>query len=257
MKRCKKITALKLVDCKHLSDRCMKSVGVNLSKLNSIHFEYRGGSSWPDNVDVLSILVKNCVSELDYVAFVGFNSVTDVGVCYSVECFNYLQVINLSYCRFISDKGVIGVIDQCAHLKEIRLRGTQITNKSLMQIAHKAKRLICIDFSDCNDITHEGIKALVGSLGKAFQEVSLAGCIQLGDLTLIDILCHCTSLKYLDFSGTSVSQVPPYILALRRLQVALFHNCTQLIKIPATMTQLPSSLKDFVVAYKQYNVPYR
>lgn len=203
--------------------------------------------------DILSTLVRNCTSDLTVISLIGFQSISDIGVRYAVECYrNSLTSLTLKDCPQVTDRALEGVADWCTLLARVSFNSAlNVTDKGVCKLVKHCKKLQCLDLGNCVLVSDKGVVAIADCLCSTLEELNLENCVKLTDLSLSAVILSCRSLKTLDFSGTSITTVPPHIMSLKRLRDVNFSNCGQLD------SEMDMTFEQICDQYQQYNVPYR
>ena len=251
---CPMIAHLVFDNCPLLDiEQCLRSIGMYCRELKLLTFIY-DKTKCPPTTDVLSVLVKNIMTDLRSVSFVGFDSVTDIGVSYAAECYNSLQSVNFNFCHKITGASLRGLANYCKHLREILMNGTDIDNPSVGLIASKSPRLRKVDFGNCGKLADSSVMVLARQC-RHLHYVCVAGCVHVGDDSLDALARNCPHLEHIDMSRTSVETVPITIVTLCRLKVLMLEGCSNLRCPPAEFVRegLPGILK----YYKEYSVSHR
>ena len=89
----------------------------------------------------------------------GFRSpgITDKSIGAVAHGCPVLEMINLSYCKKITDKSLIS-LSQCVKLKTLEIRGCpQISSRGISAIAVGCKQLVKVDVKKCFSIDDSGM----------------------------------------------------------------------------------------------------
>ena len=93
-------------------------------------------------------------------------------------------------------------------LKDIDLDGCGVTDATLVQIANNCKSLTRFWVTNCDQITDDGIKAIVEQIGKNLEILSYDDCNKCTNAALQSIVDHCPNLDRLYARNAGVSKVP-------------------------------------------------
>lgn len=253
--RCHLLHHIKFIDCPKLSQECLRVFGSSCQKLKTVAFVYEHETGWQLVDDVLSLLVKNLTSELVSISFVGFSSVTDIGVNYVAECYySSLQKINFNYCSRLTDKSLEGLAAYCKLLREVSLNSTAITDTGVNALAEKCLKLHRVDFGNCCRVTDSGVKTLAKKCNN-LEQVNLENCSLVSDESLVALATHCSYLQHINFNKTSIKAIPALILTLRRLKELNLKMCKELSHPPPEIVE--RELAGLLEFYKEYNLSYR
>ncbi|KAJ1433188.1 hypothetical protein B484DRAFT_447379 [Ochromonadaceae sp. CCMP2298] len=115
-----------------------------------------------------------------------------------------LQVLIMCGCANIHDDGVIAVISKAKDLRRLDLEGTEITDASLLTVAH-CSRLQVLVLTRCEGISDVGLCALAGGPGqpgcREMQSLDIAFCSIIEEETVLTLV---TGLKFLRFLGVFI-----------------------------------------------------
>lgn len=254
VKHCPVIGHLVFDNCQQLDiELCLRSIGTFCRELKSIAFLYDKCEN-PPTSDLLSVLVKNVMTDLKSVSFVGFDSVSDIGVTYAAECYSSLQSVNLNFCHNLTEASLQGLANNCKHLREVSMNGTRIDNPSVGLIASKCPALHKVDFGNCDKLTDSSVMVLARQC-RHLHYICLAGCSHIGDDSLAALTTHCLHLEHIDMSGTCVKTVPVTIVALCHLSVLKLSACNDLRHPPPEVVQ--EGLSGILEFYKDYSLSHR
>ena len=254
VKRCPVISNLVFDNCPLLDiEQCLRSIGTFCRELKSIAFLNDKCAS-PSTSDLLSVLVKNVMTDLKSISFVGFDSVSDIGVAYAAECYSSLQSINLNYCHNLTEASLQGLASYCKNLREISMNGAHVDNPSVGLIASKCPGLRKVDFGCCDKLKDSSVMVLARQC-RHLHHICLAGCVHVGDDSLAALTTHCLHLEHIDMSRTGVETVPVTIVALCRLRVLELNMCNDLRHPPPEVVQ--DGLSGILEFYKEYSLSHR
>jgi bacterioferritin-associated ferredoxin len=83
-----------------------------------------------------------------------------------------------------------------------------ITDATLAHIATKCTQLELLYVYGCDQITDDGITAIVEKIGKNLTEIGYSRCNRCTDAALQSIVNHCPNLTYLRADNAGVSKIP-------------------------------------------------
>ncbi|KAF9435150.1 SCF ubiquitin ligase complex subunit [Entomortierella beljakovae] len=120
------------------------------------------------------------------------SGVTDSALSLIVDKCQYLETINISYCRLITDLGLFSLAKFCRrNLRELNLTGNlKMTNESLLTIAKYCPHIERIYLGECSQITDSAVEWIARSCSStSLRELELHRCdkVALG-LPIISIL---------------------------------------------------------------------
>ncbi|RHZ54534.1 hypothetical protein Glove_426g2 [Diversispora epigaea] len=102
--------------------------------------------------------------------------------------------------KHITDASIIEIAQNCIHLEYFGLRGSNITDASLKQIAEFYSKLLILSLVGCQKITDEGICAITLTCSN-MQKYVLEDCEEITDTSVKKIAQSNPKLKYLNLNG--------------------------------------------------------
>ena len=168
-----------------------------------------------------------------------------------------LEILNLYYCRHLTDKGLLQILQLCGStLKSLDISGTRITGKNLSEYKGTLLCLENLNMSSCEQITNNGLLQILQLCGSTLRSLNISGtnmtgenlseykgtlpcienlnmryCKQLTDNGFVQILqLYGSTLKSLNISGTNMtgenlSDCKGTLLCLENLNMS---SCEQL-----------------------------
>ncbi|KAI4339322.1 hypothetical protein MLD38_024279 [Melastoma candidum] len=114
----------------------------------------------------------------------------------------FLQSLDVSYCRKLTDLGLEAVAEGCPDLQRLYLEGCRfVTDKLLLSISHNCRKLKELGLQGCNNVTDQGISDLVDRCHKV-EFLDINKCSNIGDLGVSRVAECCSfslrTLKLLD-----------------------------------------------------------
>lgn len=253
--KCRKLQHITVIGCDKIGPESIKSIGLYCQVLKTISFDCRNNPLWDEVSDVLSVLVKNCASELVSTTFLGFTGITDIGVTYVAECYyDSLLKVNFNNSPCLTDACIVGLVTRCSALTDVALNSAHITDHGIGLLAEKLSRLKRLDFGNCTSLTDAGIKALARRCPRLIR-INLENCLRVTDGSLVALIDHCPKLQYVNLSGTDIQSVPVTILALRHLRELRLAMCKELTYPPPDITE--RELEGLLGYYSSYNLANR
>ncbi|KAF8929634.1 Dynein regulatory complex subunit 6 [Dissophora ornata] len=138
------------------------------------------------------------------------SGVTDTAVALIVDRCQYLETINLSYCRQLTDLGLFSVAKFCRrNLRVLNLTGNlKMTNASLLAVAKHCPQIQKLYLAECNQITDSAVEWIARSCSStSLKELELHRCdrIMFG-LPLLGLLAHkCNVLERLTLTYKQIN----------------------------------------------------
>ncbi|KAM6430142.1 uncharacterized protein PHA67_002258 isoform 3-T3 [Liasis olivaceus] len=219
------VSECSLVSCSAL----VKAFGPNagLPKLKSLNVAFCSLLRDSTVLSLAQALSKN-LRVLDLSSCVSLSNRSIQAIASNLLC---LTVLRLAWCKELTDWGLLGIEEpreECECAREVisfpELRHLSlslvpnITDLSLLAIAHNCRSLEHLSLSHCTNLTDRGFAEAAGSLCR-LQHLNLSGCNQLTPRTLKSVGQECQLLKCLDVSMCSKismsdvehfqSQLPP------------------------------------------------
>ena len=151
--RCKKLETLELSFCECLSDDAL----VFLKDLDNLReLKLRKGSSFTKegmssffktvklpHLQGLNLSECTCIDD---------SVVLDIVQC----CGSHLTFLSLCWCWFITDMGLVSIVDHCGKLESLELLGIdKITGSSLSRVPEEIPNLTFLDLRQCNKIVDQ------------------------------------------------------------------------------------------------------
>ena len=133
---------------------------------------------------------------------------SDIGLVAIAEGCHYLTSINLTYCHSISDEGVSAIAEGCHNLNSIDLSHCDsISDKGLSALAVGCHDLQLINFSHCRRISDIGVTAIAEGCHQ-LKSISLYYCVNISDKGLSALAESCRHLTLIDlFKCASITDV--------------------------------------------------
>ena len=130
----------------------------------------------------------------------------------------------------------------------------QITDKGVVTLVSSCPRLRRLEFGNCSALTDQATKAISTKCPK-LERISVEYCPRITDQSLTSLVKRCRHLQHIDFSGTSITNITPLILALQKLKILKAHDCTRLVQPPPDVASRGiDHIKDY---FRFFNVPCR
>ncbi|KAF9351749.1 hypothetical protein BGX26_010276 [Mortierella sp. AD094] len=138
------------------------------------------------------------------------SGVTDAAVALIVDKCQYLETINLSYCRLVTDLGLLSVAKFCRrNLRVLHLTGNlKISDVSLIAVAKYCPQIKKLYLSECSQITDAAVEWIAQSCSStSMNELELHRCdrIMFG-LPLLNLLANkCKVLQRLTLTYKQIN----------------------------------------------------
>ena len=133
---------------------------------------------------------------------------SDIGLVAIAQGCHYLTSINLTYCHSISDEGASAIAEGCHNLNSIDLSHCDsISDKGLSALAVGCHDLELINFSHCRRISDIGVTAIAEGCHQ-LKSISLYYCVNISDKGLSALAERCHHLTLIDlFKCASITDV--------------------------------------------------
>jgi len=250
---------VRFVDCRRLDVDAVKAVGRRCARLRSVAFVYHdddsgsehSSSSLTDSQVVAALVNVAGAAELSSVAFVGFQSVSDIEVTYLADCYcATLRRIDLSNCRSLTDAALSALAERCVNrLRELAFAATRVTDAGVAALVAGCPRLQRIDLANCAALTDAAARSLASACTR-LERISLRRCHRLTSAALDALIRHCPQLQTVDLSETSIEVVSPLVLGLHRLHQLTLDDCQSLVSPPPDVASAGiAAIRDYYIDY--------
>lgn len=149
---------------------------------------------------------------------------------------NTLEEIDISNCCIVTDEGVVEFSKNCKKLRAVKLSSVRITNASLVAFSRfNHETLTSVDFSLCEDITDDGMIALIFAINENLKYININECLLLTDETLMNISDYCINIQSLDLKSPYITTYGIAKLLKYTFAVNICGQFGQLIPLPSVM----------------------
>ena len=256
--RCPKLQTLRLSNCRELGPETLARIGTGCAALLSLAIQYDDeDSDWTTSADgdPLGELVRNFTSDLTSVSFVGFRSVSDIGVSYVAQCyFATVQKVNFSRCRLLTDASLFSLADECRLVRELSFNSTRVTDRGVDAVAVRLSRLKVVDLGNCGALTDGAVRSLAERCPN-LERIDVENCHRLTDTSLVVLALRGANVKWIDMSGTGLTFVHPFVVGMKKLLHLRVDNCPDLIHPALEITR--QGLVGIVNFYTDYASGHR
>ena len=214
------MTSLELRYCSDVTPSGISHVMTSLLNLDKFALSW----STDPNEQILNLIVKAYSSKLKHLTLNGFTSFTDVSLSYAITALkDTLQYLDFEQCSEVTDKSLITLGSNCRLLRSINCSHCDaISDKGLGHLVRSCSELRHINISYCPAISNVSLKIIAeSSLSSQLLELHANGIRSVTDADLMTLISHCLELRTLSLIGTSVTSLPPHILALSGLKTLL------------------------------------
>ena len=187
---CRQIRALNIAGCPMVTSVALRSLS-SLEDLQILNMKALGCVT--DEAMATLMLGSHNMRELD---IGGCFNITDTTLS-SISCCERLCILNIEFCKEITDVGIISLISGCKELRDLNIRGCfNITDTSIISLSQNCTRLERLNLSMCKRITDLSIARI--AIGcKKLHFLDLSCCEKISDVTIRN-LSKCHSLKELN-----------------------------------------------------------
>jgi len=158
-----------------LSGGCCKDIGDNWKLLSTVNFSY------------------TCITDSELACLFDNGKISN------------LSVIDLSYTK-ISDLGVRYIAEHCPKLTNINLKGCNITDSSLSDLAKFCKNIAILNVSENDKISDYGIQIVAQEAKNNLKYLNVNDSPEITDQTMYYLYHYCDKLTSLLLRGTKVSK---------------------------------------------------
>lgn len=120
-----------------------------------------------------------------------------------------LRHLDISKCRFLTDKGVKSMAFNLPYLEGFRLCQNQaLTDDALVDVLSNTPRLTHLEVEEVDQLTNTVLTALAAAPGaKSLEHLSISYCEHLGDVGVLPVLKSCPNLTSICLDNTRVSDL--------------------------------------------------
>lgn len=128
--------------------------------------------------------------------------ITDKGLSAVAEGCRDLRTLHLAGCRFVSDSLLEALSKNCHSLEELGLQGcTNITNSGLSVLVEGCRRIKHLDINKCSNIGDIGISSVSKACSLTLKTLKLLDCYKVGDESILSLASYCKNLETLVIGG--------------------------------------------------------
>ncbi|KAJ9589696.1 hypothetical protein L9F63_017102, partial [Diploptera punctata] len=127
---------------------------------------------------------------------------TDNSFCYLDHC-TRLQVLEISFCDQMTDRGLLGGIGALQQLTSLRLkRGHNLTAQALSTFLHRPAMacIVRLNLTECSNLDDYGLEGIANRCVH-LMALSLGWCWEVTDAGILKLICNCNKLQILDLLG--------------------------------------------------------
>lgn len=110
--------------------------------------------------------------------------ITSEGVEAVARCCQNLKIVNLNWCRGISNRALYALGKYCPNLKEFSVYSNlEVTLEGFQALLNGCQQLECIDICDCTQVTDEWLSCFINS-NCNIKKLDVRGCFKLSNEAL-------------------------------------------------------------------------
>jgi hypothetical protein len=118
-----------------------------------------------------------------------------------VPCWRWLEVLDMSGCRLLTDDAVEVVLSSCPALSTLAFsKCAGIGDEALRWVGLSGHRVTHVDVSFCEKVTDMGVAYIAEGLGHRLQSLNVGRCQQLTDTALYLLARHCPKINTLNLT---------------------------------------------------------
>jgi len=193
--RCGKLKELILAHNRGVTRKSLKGVAVACPQLEVLDLTCCNGIR-----DTLLNMLGTYCHKLRELNLTSATYVTNDGLRELVKRCRRLERLDLSWCTKIGDGAVIPIAENLENLVEIGLSETHLTNRGLMRLVERCRKLQIIHLARCLRISDDGIESIEANLSGTLTQLNLASCHEVNDSAIVSLMSKCRLLKCLDVS---------------------------------------------------------
>lgn len=204
------LLTLEFNGCELLSDASVKDLSSLVSTSRSFMLGSLTLSGCRNITNDAFMNTGQLFNSLEYLDLTRCLSVTDKGVKLIIEQVGKtIKALNLSSCEDISDDSVIYIASNCPNLQEINLsKCMNVTDKSTCLLLVKCTNLTKLILYNCNKITDATVEQItkLPQLALNLKEIDISSCQNVTDDGLQALVRHCPYLQVLFLEECSFSE---------------------------------------------------
>ena len=234
------VTELSFAGCEQLDDAALSRVSATCGpRLRAI--DVANCARITDNSIAMLVGASHSLQRLKLSKCQGVGEDTLSSIAYG-PCARALQRLDLSSCRYSSQKGVVSICEECHNLLHLDLSycAVAIADNVLTTIARSPMPLLqalllkASSGADAKGLTDDGIEALASSAaGRALTHLDVTHATRLTNESMRSLATHCHALRILSVHEcTRISDAGVVLLA---------EGCAQLERLDLTRLQIGAS----------------
>ncbi|XP_077228516.1 F-box/LRR-repeat protein 3-like [Tasmannia lanceolata] len=190
IKSIQNLRVLDLAWCDRITDQALEVMG----DANSLQVLKLHGCSLVTDLGLASLATGSSSRTLKTLGLFGCDRITDFGVAFLQQMY-CLEELNLSECGpKVTDNGGVAIAAICT-LKRLNFSWLiNISDVTLLAIAHNCQNLVAIDITGCELITGLGIRSF--SMHKSLEVLKLVSCYNIFIDDVKQTVLECQSLRH-------------------------------------------------------------
>ena len=177
-----------------IEDEDLLKVAMFCPNLQSI--ELTSSKLTPSGIALMTAILTS-LKTLIFESYIALDEVMEI---ITQNCTKLEQISISSYPR-ITDKGGEAISRNCPHLQILRLRDAKITDRTLQSLGSNNLMLHSLDLSNCENITGDGFRYLIGC--RKLRTLTLYNCGQITE-KLNELTKGCPHLRNLDLYNCKI-----------------------------------------------------
>ncbi|XP_072260201.1 uncharacterized protein [Pyxicephalus adspersus] len=195
---------IKIANCHSLSDNCLVSIGCHHPESLSLYRCHDESQSITE--EGLGKLFQHCktsLKELNITNCSGLRFEGDVVLSYASAYCTHLTSVDISWTG-ATDKGIIALVEGCAHLKNLSMNGCKITDHAIaVLLKMHCKSLIKLEVFGCHALTTKSLFSVAIECSH-LENLNIGRIPKVTDVCLTKIASNLHKMKTLNLTGLNV-----------------------------------------------------
>ena len=184
--------------------------------------------TWVLRDDIFASFLERTDLQLEHFALCGFDDITSNGLeQFLAHVSSNLKYLDVSELSAVTDNIVEGLGDYCPNLTDVCFNHCKLTDGGMKKFCSKCKMLQSVSITGCQDISDDSIIALSTNC-TSLKRVYLGWCVKLTEKSLHALVMNCSNLISVDMSQCAIKHLPFEILDHLTVQELKVKGCTAL-----------------------------
>ena len=185
--------------------------------------------TWVLRDDIFASFLERTDLQLEHFALCGFEDITTNGLKqFLAHVSSNLKYLDVSELSAVNDNIVAGLGDNCPNLTDVCFNhNCKLTDEGMKLFCSKCKMLQSVSITGCQDISDDSIIALSINC-TSLKRVHLGWCLKLSEKSLHALLMNCSNLISVDMSQCAIKHLPFEMLDHLMIQELKVEGCTAL-----------------------------